>query len=211
MRYVSGMPDAHAPPIDAGIYLIAAHPRWRDSRVTQRLMAATQALAGTVPGLRIQDLYARYPDYYIDVATEQAHVQAARLLVLVHPIQWAGMPSLQKLWLDVVLRYGWAYGAASAEPGSREQAPAGTPGTALRGKDLWLVASANSTEDGNVPQDETQANEAFLPPYRQVAAQCGMRLLPPLVLRGADSAGRPQIEAHVQRFSERLRSYPTWS
>jgi glutathione-regulated potassium-efflux system ancillary protein KefF len=204
------MPDAHAPPADAGIYLMAAHPRWRDSRVTQRLMAAAAAMAANAPGLRIQDLYARYPDYDIDVAAEQSHVEAAQLLVLVHPIQWSGMPALQKLWLDEVLRYGWAYGAASAEPGSSDQAPAGAPGTALRGKDLWLVASANGTEDSAGTLDETQANEAFLGPYRQAAALCGMRLLPPLVLRGADSAGRAQVEAHVQQFCDRLRSHPAW-
>jgi hypothetical protein len=33
----------------AGIYLIAAHPAWRESRVNRRLLEAAQALAGALP------------------------------------------------------------------------------------------------------------------------------------------------------------------
>ena len=58
----------------------------------------------------MRDLYALYPDYAIDVAAEQAALAAAHLMVWLHPIQWYGMPALQKLWLDEVLAYGWAYG-----------------------------------------------------------------------------------------------------
>src|SRR4029079_505339 len=105
-----------------GAYVLAAHPDWRASHVTQLLLQQ----AREVPGVQVQDLYSAYPDYDIDVATEQANAEAAQLLVLLHPVQWYSMPALMKLWLDEVLRYGWAYGRA---------------GTALHGKDLWLVAS----------------------------------------------------------------------
>lgn len=108
--------------LDNGIYLIAAHPNWRVSRVNRRLFDS----AGTLEGVAINDLYSCYPDYCIDVAREQARLATAKLIVLMHPIQWYSMPALQKLWLDDVLSYGWAYG-----PG----------GNALRGKDLWLVAA----------------------------------------------------------------------
>ncbi|WP_082497773.1 NAD(P)H-dependent oxidoreductase [Pseudorhodoferax sp. Leaf267] len=193
-----------------GIYLIAAHPAWRQSRVNQRLLAGARALAR--PGLDIQDLYASYPDYSIDVQAEQARAEAARLIVLMHPIQWYSMPALQKLWLDEVLTYGWAYGAASAEAGSREQAPAGTPGTALRGKALWLVATTGGAEDSySTGSYNRHPFEAFLPPYRQTAALCGMDFLPPLVLHGAHSAGVKEVDAHVQRFCDLLQRYPEWT
>jgi glutathione-regulated potassium-efflux system ancillary protein KefF len=104
------------------VYVLAAHPDWRDSRVNSRLLAAAQA----VPGMDVNDLYGSYPDYAIDVPAEQARLAAAQLVVLVHPVQWYSMPALLKLWLDEVLTWGWAYGAG---------------GTALRGKDLWLVAT----------------------------------------------------------------------
>src|SRR6218665_1140885 len=134
LGYVTHPRLAHSFDNMQGIYLIAAHPAWRESRVNRRLRDGAQALAGELP-LDIQDLYGSYPDYHIDVAAEQARVDRARLLVLLHPVQWYSMPALLKLWFDEVLTYGWAYGAASAEAGSHEQAPAGTPGTALRGKD----------------------------------------------------------------------------
>jgi len=201
------MVQAHNDDNRPGIYLIAAHPAWRQSRVNQRLLAGARALA--MPGLDIQDLYASYPDYAIDVAAEQARVDAAQLIVLMHPIQWYSMPALQKLWLDEVLTYGWAYGAASAEAGSYEQAPAGTPGTALRGKALWLVATTGGPEESySTSSYNRHPFDAFLPPYQQTAALCGMRFLPPLVLHGAHMASGPDVNAHVQRFCALLQHYP---
>ena len=193
------------------IYLLAAHPNWRSSRVNQRLLEAARALPVSVhgPKIDIQDLYASYPDYAIDVAAEQARVEAADLLVLLHPIQWYSMPALQKLWLDEVLTYGWAFGAASTDTG--EAAPAGAPGTTLRGKALWLVVTTGGQEDSYHPDSYNRFPfEAFLPPYAQTAALCGMRFLPPLVLHGAHSAGKQEVLNHIAVFSQRLQSYPHW-
>ena len=92
--------------IETDIYVIAAHPAWRESRVNRPLMQAAQGL----PRVQVQDLYSSYPDYTIDVAAEQTALAQAKLVVLLHPIQWYSMPALQKLWVDEVLTYGWAYG-----------------------------------------------------------------------------------------------------
>ena len=91
------------------IYVIAAHPHWRESRVNLALLKAAQA----APGVEVNDLYDSYPDYAINVAAEQDRLARADLLVLLHPIQWYSMPPLMKLWMDDVLRYGWAYGPVS--------------------------------------------------------------------------------------------------
>jgi glutathione-regulated potassium-efflux system ancillary protein KefF len=149
-----------------------------------------------VPGVVTQDLYGRYPDYDIDPAVEQAQAQAARLLVLLHPIQWYSMPALMKLWLDEVLTYGWAYGQG---------------GTALQGKDVWLVASTGGPEASYHPQGYNRYFfDAFLPPYEQTAALCGMRFLPPLLLHGSHRASAQEVQAHVDVFGQRLASYPDW-
>ena len=178
---------------ERGIYLIAAHPNWRDSRVNARLLA----IARDLPGVTINDLYTSYPDYCIDIALEQSRLAAAQLVVLLHPIQWYSMPALQKLWLDDVLRYGWAYGDG---------------GQALRGKDLWLVASTGGPESSYHPQGYNRYFfDAFLPPYEQTAALCGMRFLPPMLLHGANSVPEPQIAQHASTFAQRLQSYPHWS
>jgi glutathione-regulated potassium-efflux system ancillary protein KefF len=191
MRYVTGMDELRPDPA-AGTYLLAAHPNWRESRVNRRLLDAARA----VPGVQVTDLYAAYPDYDVDVAAEQARAAAARMLVLLHPIQWYSMPALMKLWLDDVLAHGWAYGHG---------------GTALQGKDLWLVATTGGAEASYHPQGYNRYFfDAFLPPYEQTAALCGMRFLPPLVLHGAHRAAESEVEAHVGVFAERLRSHPDW-
>jgi glutathione-regulated potassium-efflux system ancillary protein KefF len=178
----------------ADIYVLAAHPAWRESRVNRPLMEAARAL----PRVQLQDLYSSYPDYAIDVGAEQSALARAQLVVLLHPIQWYSMPALQKLWLDEVLTYGWAYGE-------------GESGRALRGKDLWLVASTGGPEDSYHSQGYNRYFfDAFLPPYEQTAALCGMRFLPPLILHGAHSVGQPALARHLQTFAQRLQSYPDW-
>jgi glutathione-regulated potassium-efflux system ancillary protein KefF len=193
------LPDDKPAP---GIYVLAAHPDMRHSRVNRALLvAARQAQAGSPARIVVNDLYASYPDYYIDVAGEQARLSAAQLIVLLHPIHWYSMPPLQKLWLDEVLSFGWAYG-----PGGSSQ------GHALAGKDLWLVASTGGAEETYHPQGYNRYFfDAFLPPYEQTAALCGMRFLPPLLLHGAHSQTPDEIAAHAKIFRDRLLSYPRWS
>ena len=175
-----------------GIYVIAAHPHWRESRVNRRLLAAARA----VGNVDVNDLYSSYPDFMIDVPAERARLAGARMLVLLHPIQWYSMPPLQKLWLDDVLGYGWAYGDG---------------GTALQGKDCWLVATTGGPEASYHPQSYNRYFfDAFLPPYEQTAALCGMRFLTPLLLYGARSASESEVTSHIDTFSQRLASYPDW-
>lgn len=177
----------------ADILILAAHPTLEHSRVTRALMQAVPREAGRI---ELRDLYARYPDYYIDVAAEQAALQAAKLVVWLHPVHWYSMPPLMKLWLDEVFAFGWAYG-----PG----------GEALRGKHLWLVASTGGPEASYRPDGYNRYFfDAFLHPYEQTAALVGMVWLPPLVLHGAHRADEAHIAAHAQTFVEKLRTWPAW-
>jgi glutathione-regulated potassium-efflux system ancillary protein KefF len=144
----------------------------------------------------VRDLYALYPDYLIDIAVEQAALKAAKLVVWQQPIRWYSMPPLLKLWLDDVLTFGWAYGP---------------DGNALRGKDLWLVASTGGPEDSYRPDSYNRYFfDAFLPPYEQTAALCGMRFLPPLILHGAHKASEAELAAHAETYAQRLADYPAW-
>ena len=178
--------------VSTDIYVIAAHPSWRESRVNRPLMQAAREL----PRVQIQDIYSSYPDYVIDVVKEQDALVKAKLVVLLHPIQWYSMPALQKLWFDEVLSYGWAYGEG---------------GTMLKGKDLWLVATTGSPEASYHPQAYNRYFfDAFLPPYEQSATLCGMRFLPPLILYGAHSVGPEVVAEHIKVFHQRLKTYPQW-
>ena len=193
-------PLAVAPPAPAGadVLVLVAHPELEQSRANSRLMRDARALqAGDAAGrYDVRDLYALYPDYLIDVAAEQRALAAARLVVWQQPVHWYGMPPLLKLWLDDVLAFGWAYG-----PG----------GTALRGKDLWLVATTGGPEDSYRPDSYNRYFfDAFLPPYEQTAALCGMRFLPPLLLHGAHKASEAEIADHAGSYTARLADYPRW-
>jgi len=52
--------------------------------------------------------------------------------------------------------------------------------------------------------------DAFLPPYEQTAALCGLRFLPPLMLHGAHKASLDEIAAHSRTYAEQLLAYPAW-
>ena len=178
----------------ADILILAAHPTLEHSRVTRALMQAVNQQA--LPRVELRDLYARYPDYYIDVAAEQAALQAAQLVVWLHPVHWYSMPPLMKLWLDEVFAFGWAYG-----PG----------GEVLRGKHLWLAASTGGPEQSYRPDGYNRYFfDAFAHPYEQTAALAGMVWLPPLVLYGAHRASETSISQHAGIFVEKLRSWPEW-
>jgi glutathione-regulated potassium-efflux system ancillary protein KefF len=181
----------------ADVLVLVAHPDLRVSRANVLLLKAARAAADAARGrIEVRDLYALYPDYVIDVAAEQRAAGNARLIVWQHPIQWYSMPPLMKLWLDEVLELGWAYGRNAK---------------ALAGRDVWLVATTGGAEAAYHPQGYNRYFfDAFLPPYEQTAALCGMRFLPPLVLHGAHAASKEALDAHAQRYRAALTSYPDW-
>lgn len=198
MAHPAIAPRVAAPaPAGADVLVLSAHPQMEQSRINRRLMnAARQAPAAGPLRIVVRDLYSLYPDYLIDVPAEQALLSQARLVVWQHPIHWYSMPPLMKLWVDEVLAFGWAYG-----PG----------GTALRGKDLWLVATTGGPQDSYHPDSYNRYFfDAFLPPYEQTAALCGMRFLPPLMLHGAHRADDAEVQAHLDVYTQRLGSYPQW-
>src|SRR5207344_894778 len=194
----SAAPVDPAAPADAEILVIVAHPELDQSRANRRLLQAARALQRKSPPgrLAVRDLYALFPDYLIDIAVEQAALKAAKLVVWQQPIRWYSMPPLLKLWLDDVLTFGWAYGP---------------DGNALRGKDLWLVASTGGPEDSYRPDSYNRYFfDAFLPPYEQTAMLCGMRFVPPLLLHGAHRVGEAELQSHSRLYTSRLLSYPHW-
>jgi glutathione-regulated potassium-efflux system ancillary protein KefF len=176
------------------IVVIVAHPQLDQSRTTRALMEAAARL--DPERVQVRDLYALYPDYFIDVKAEQALLLQAQLVVWLHPVHWYSMPPLLKLWLDEVFSFGWAYG-----PGGR----------ALAGKDLWLAASTGGPQTSYRPDGYNRYFfDAFMHPNEQTAALCGMRWLPPLVLHGAHNVQADALAQHAQLFAQRLNTWPAW-
>ncbi len=176
------------PPDLPRILVVYAHPAAHLSRVNRRLAAAARA----TDGVEVLDLYETYPDFFIDVAAEQARLERAAAVVFVHPIQWYSMPALLKEWIDVVFKAGWAYGPH---------------GQALAGKPYWMVATAGSLESDYAPGALHERPFAdYLPAFRQTAVLCGMPWEEPLMLFGAHQVSQDTVEAHVTAFELRLRA-----
>ena len=185
--------DPRSPtPAHAGrrVLVLYAHPFPHRSRVNRLLAAAARRM----PGVDVHELYATYPDFYIDVAAEQARLAAADIVVWLHPIQWYSMPSLMKEWVDTVLTAGWAYGS----------------GHHLEGKTLLLAATTGGALSAYQPDGvHGRPFDDYLPAYIQTAALCHMHWAPPHLLHGAHQVSNEALEAHVQAFTDRLASLIT--
>lgn len=177
------------------ILIVFAHPDLRLSRVHRSMLDALQPLqAERGESLVLRDLYALYPDYLIDIETEQKLAAQADLIVWQHPVYWYSMPPLMKMWVDEVLAYRWAYGHGRQ---------------ALAGKRLWLALSTGGSSHSYQAEGYNRYPfEAFLPAYEQTAHLCGMTMLPPFVIHGAHKATQADVLAQAQAYAERLRAWP---
>ncbi len=117
------------------VLVIQAHPYPDKSRANRALSRAIEDLAG----VEQRSLYDLYPDFSIDVPSEQAALLRASIVVWQHPIYWYTAPALLKLWFEKVLLVGWAYGRG---------------GTALRGKKCLWVPTTGADERGYSAQGE---------------------------------------------------------
>jgi glutathione-regulated potassium-efflux system ancillary protein KefG len=179
-------PPPTRPASDARVLVLFVHPAHQNSRVNRPLMEAARA----VPGVTVHDLYERYPDHHVDVATEQSLLAAHETIVFQHPFYWYSSPSLLKAWQDLVLELGWAYG-----PG----------GTALAGKRLL---SAITTGGRDTAYTATGSNRftvrQFLAPFEQTAHLCRMTYLPPLVFHGTFAAKPSEVADHAVLYARVL-------
>lgn len=169
------------------VLVIVAHP---DLPVSRANKALAQAAAG-VDGVTVHDLYAAYPDLFVDGDAERERLEAADALVFQHPIYWYSAPALLKEWMDRTLTAGWAYGRG---------------GTALHGKLFMSSITTGSPAKAYGPEGAHGFPiDDYLKPYRQTAAFCGMDWVEPMILHQARSAAAEKVEKHAADLVDRLR------
>ena len=168
-----------------------AHPARRRSKMNAALRAAVESL----DGVTLNDLYAQYPDFLIDVRREQELCETHDVIIFQHPFYWYSTPSIMKEWLDLVLQHGWAYGSS---------------GTALQGKIFFQALTAGG-------DDETYRSGGYnlfsitelTSPYQATANLCGMVWLPPFAVlgihRGLSSEDMDHYAESYRRCVEALR------
>ena len=165
------------------VLVIFAHPARSRSKINNALQAAIAGLENVT----INDLYAAYPDFLIDVEKEQQLCADHDVIIFQHPFYWYSTPAIMKEWLDLVLEHGWAYGSK---------------GKALQGKHI-LQALSGGGDDASYQQNgynEFTISE-LTSPFRATAKLCNMTWLPPFTVLGIHR-GLPegQIQAHAEDY-----------
>lgn len=166
--------------------VIHAHPYPRRSRAGRALLSAITSL----PQIEIRSLYDLYPDFAIDVPSEQAALRQAKVIVWQSPFYWYGVPALLSLWFEKVLTSGFAYGPDA---------------DVLCGKPLlWVTTTGTASAAYRTTGMHQHAFEAFLPPIEQTARFCGMRWEPPLVVHDAHQISDAELSGHARAYRSRL-------
>lgn len=170
------------------ILILFAHPAFHKSRINKKLIEGVEGLEGVT----INNLYEKYPDFFIDVRAEQKLLTEHDVIVWHHPFYWFSAPAIIKEWMDLVLEHSFAYGSH---------------GRALKGK--WAI-SAISTGGKKEVYCKTGSNNftinQFLIPFNQSANLCRMKYLPPFVIHGSHTISEQDLENYARQYRELIIS-----
>lgn len=160
-----------------------AHPAKSRSKMNSALLAAVSGL----DNVTVNDLYANYPDFQIDIQREQELCESHDAIIFQHPFYWYSTPSIMKEWFDLVLVHGWAYGSRA---------------TALQGK-LFLQAITAGGDDSTYRRDGYNRFTIgeLTSPFRATANLCGMDWLPPFAILGIHrGVGDAKIRSYAEDY-----------
>ena len=150
--------------------VIVAHPDIARSTVNRTW---ARALAAQDSCYTIHELYATYPDGKIDIAREQALVEAHGGIVFQFPVYWFNCPPLLKQWFDDVLTYGWAYGSS---------------GRAFAGRKTGIAVSLGAPAEDYRPNGAVGYGlDDVLRPFELTARYCNADWQPPFAFHTIDS------------------------
>ncbi|MBP2837411.1 MULTISPECIES: glutathione-regulated potassium-efflux system ancillary protein KefG [Dickeya] len=170
------------------ILLLFAHPESQDSVANKLLLHYAQQLGHVT----VHDLYAHYPDFFIDIHHEQQLLRDHQLIVFQHPLYTYSCPALLKEWLDRVLTRGFANGVG---------------GNALAGKYWRSVVTTGEQQDAYRASGVNRYSmDDVLRPFEMTAAMCHMNWLSPLVIYWARRLPPDVLREHAKAYSDWLAS-----
>lgn len=148
------------------ILILYAHPAKTKSKINRTLMESVEYLKNVT----VHDLYSTYPDFMIDVKTEQKLCEEHDIIIFQFPFYWYSSPSILKEWQDLVLEHSWAYGSK---------------GNALKGKHFMISTTAGSDDQSYSPQGSNKCTfDELLSPFRAMTNLCKMNWIPPFTITG---------------------------
>ncbi|MCG8582180.1 MAG: NAD(P)H-dependent oxidoreductase [Bacteroidales bacterium] len=147
--------------------IILAHPEIDKSIANKRITEMIQSKVDHVDVRSIADLY---PDFKIDIATEQKNLLEYDTIVFQYPFFWYNMPAILKHWFDEVFNFNFAYGPE---------------GDKLKGKNFLLSFTIGGPQDAYTPQGYNHFRiPQFLTPMEQTAYLAQMNYLEPVYEHG---------------------------
>ena len=87
--------------------IILAHGNYSKSIANKTII---NRLIEKYPDATLKNISELYPDFNIDIESEQKSLVEADVVLLQFPVYWYNMPAILKQWMDKVLSYGFAYG-----------------------------------------------------------------------------------------------------
>lgn len=168
------------------ILILFAHPTFHKSRINKKLIASVEDLEGVT----VNNLYENYPDFFINIKTEQKKLVEHDVIVWHHPFYWYSAPAIIHEWMDLVLEHGFAYGIN---------------GKALAGKKAISVISTGGKKEVYCKEGRNHFTiNQFLTPFHQSANLCRMEYLPPFVVHGSHTITDKEIDNHAQMYRNLL-------
>ena len=170
--------------------LIAGHPDLSQSVANATILKEVSA---ALPDITVRKLCEVAPDGRFDVATEQAALAGADLIVWQFPFHWYAMPSFMKKWLDEVFVHGFAHGT----------------GAKLAGKKLLVSVTTGAPEAAYTGGAGSIGDiHDFVAAFESIAKVCGMEYMGAMWVNGmsyaADAEGIARQKAKAKEYAARL-------
>lgn len=164
------------------VLVLFAHPAYHKSRINKALIESVSDFEGVT----INNLYEKYPDFFIDVIAEQKLLVDHDVIIWHHPFYWYSAPAIIKEWMDLVLQHGFAYGKR---------------GTALEGKCALSAISTGGTKEVYCAEGSNHYTiNQFLIPFNQTAQLCRMKYLPPFVVHGSHTLTGDELKKYAADY-----------
>ncbi|OAS15414.1 NAD(P)H-dependent oxidoreductase [Paenibacillus oryzisoli] len=169
--------------------VLIAHPNMKESRVNKIWL---EELKKYPESIAIQDLYANYPHWQINVTKEQQLVEQHNRIIFQFPFYWYSSPPLLKKWQDDVLTYGWAFTSK---------------GSKLRGKELGLAISIGGAEsDYSKEGGDLYTIDDLISPFHATSNLIETDFLKPFTLYKTDDKSDDELEQSAKKYVEYLLS-----
>ncbi|NJC99842.1 glutathione-regulated potassium-efflux system ancillary protein KefG [Candidatus Erwinia dacicola] len=168
------------------VLLLYAHPESQDSIANRILLQPARDL----DNVTVHDLYAHYPDFFIDIHHEQQLLREHQIIVFQHPLYTYSCPALLKEWLDRVLSRDFASGVG---------------GNVLEGK-YWRSVITTGEPEAAYHQEglNRYPMSDIMRTFELTAQMCSMHWLMPMIIYWARRQSGDVMNNYAHAYSDWL-------